>query len=91
MCFTVALIGSAVLAALWPPGIWVFAAVVGPYALANLAASLQVAVQRHDWRLVLVMPFTFGSLHVAYGLGSLVGLVWVITGWLLGRREVPAE
>ncbi len=90
LCFTLALVGSAVLAALWTPGVWVLAAVVVPYAVADLAASVQVAIGRNEWRLALIMPFIFASLHLAYGLGSLVGLLRVAAGWLVGgRRFVP--
>jgi succinoglycan biosynthesis protein ExoA len=49
--------------------------VLAPYLLANLAASLHVAIRQRDWRYVALMPVTFAGLHFAYGAGSMWGMV----------------
>lgn len=46
--------------------------VVGPYAVANLTASLWTA--RSEPRMLPLLPLAFATLHLAYGLGFLVGL-----------------
>jgi succinoglycan biosynthesis protein ExoA len=53
---------------------WLLAAVAGPYAIANLAASMGMAARlRRPWQGVL-MPIVFLSLHLSYGAGSISGL-----------------
>ena len=49
--------------------------VLGAYLLANIVASLRIAVVRKEIRWVVVMPVVFSLLHCSYGLGSLWGLV----------------
>jgi len=50
------------------------AAVVGPYLLANAAASCEVAGRlRRPWYLAM-MPIAFLSLHLSYGAGSVYGM-----------------
>jgi glycosyltransferase involved in cell wall biosynthesis len=46
--------------------------VLGPYALANLGASLWAA--RRVWKYLPFLPLAFGTLHLAYGTGFLWGL-----------------
>jgi hypothetical protein len=48
--------------------------------VANLGASVLTAGRR-DWRLLPLLPTTFALLHVAYGLGFLVGLVKFWNRW----------
>lgn len=76
-------------AALWPiSGAWPLLAVAGPYALANLAASLATAA-RDGWALLPRLPPAFALLHVAYGLGFLVGLMCFATRWGDGEGRTP--
>jgi succinoglycan biosynthesis protein ExoA len=58
---------------------WV-AAVLGPYAAANLAAS--VAAARRDVPALPALPLAFGAIHFGYGTGFLAGL-WK---WRRGLR-----
>jgi succinoglycan biosynthesis protein ExoA len=48
--------------------------VAGPYALANICASLWAA--RRDWRILFLLPLSYLILHLSYGAGFLWGL-WV--------------
>jgi glycosyltransferase involved in cell wall biosynthesis len=53
---------------------WPLAAVAGPYLIANLASSWDVAGRlRRPWY-IATMPIVFLSLHVSYGAGSVCGL-----------------
>jgi succinoglycan biosynthesis protein ExoA len=52
-------------------GLW--GMLVATYFLATLAASLAVA-HRRGWRLFPVLPATFATYHLSYGLGFLTGI-----------------
>ena len=62
------------LAAVFPGGFLVLAAVMLLYAAGNLSASLLLA-RRAGFRHLRVLPAVFATLHCSYGLGFLVGLV----------------
>ncbi|MFN0087377.1 MAG: glycosyltransferase family 2 protein [Blastocatellia bacterium] len=77
--FVSALLASALLSiflgGLWAPGL-----IVGSYALVNLAASAR-ASRGKGMRAFFLLPVIFATLHVAYGLGFLVGLVRFWNRW----------
>jgi hypothetical protein len=60
---------------------WPFVLAPGSYALANLAASVLIAVKRLDWPLFWLLPIAFAILHVSFGLGFLVGLLKFRNRW----------
>jgi hypothetical protein len=70
--FSGALLMAAAISPAWR-GISVSALAI--YAVATLAASMQVAVRKKSGRYLLLMPITFISLHYSYGLGSLWGAI----------------
>lgn len=59
-------------------GLLMLTGVIVPYTLLSAAASAQIAVRRGDPRYFLIMPLIFGGLHLAYGFGSLWGLVLLL-------------
>ncbi|MGH7568143.1 MAG: glycosyltransferase family 2 protein [Gemmatimonadales bacterium] len=61
-------------------GAWLLGIAAGSYAAANLAASLVVG-GKGSWRELLLLPAAFATLHLAYGLGFLVGLVRFWNRW----------
>ncbi|MBK9713260.1 MAG: glycosyltransferase family 2 protein [Kouleothrix sp.] len=69
--FVLSLLASLLLALLTRQPRWALI-VIGPYAIANGAASL--ATSRNDLRALPLMPLVFGTLHVAYGAGFLWGI-----------------
>ncbi|MBC7225266.1 MAG: hypothetical protein H5T59_13510 [Anaerolineae bacterium] len=69
--FVLGLFGSGLLALATRQPRWALA-VAGPYAVANLGASLWTA--RRDVRALPLLPLAFATLHLAYGLGFLWGL-----------------
>lgn len=78
--FVAALLGSALLAIFSVAGAWLLGLVAGAYALANFAASARVA-RGKGMRTLLILPIVFATLHVAYGLGFLVGLLRFWNRW----------
>jgi GT2 family glycosyltransferase len=54
--------------------LWFLLFILGPYFLLSLYFSLKIAIKEKNGKYILMMPFIFCSLHIAYGVGSLVGL-----------------
>jgi glycosyltransferase involved in cell wall biosynthesis len=48
------------------------------YIWVSLLFSLQVAAAEKNWRFLFIMPLAFGARHIAYGIGSLVGLFKIL-------------
>jgi cellulose synthase/poly-beta-1,6-N-acetylglucosamine synthase-like glycosyltransferase len=67
------------LGAIWR---WIYAVALGAYLMLALFFSAQQA-RRRGWRYFLVIPLVFLTMHVAWGLGFLVG-VW---HWWIWRRK----
>jgi glycosyltransferase involved in cell wall biosynthesis len=76
--FVSSLLGTAVLAFVAKPFLLLLLVIAIAYAVANLAASTQVAWRQGSPKFLLAMPWVFASLHVAYGLGSLYGVLKLI-------------
>ena len=80
--FVLSLIGSIVLSpfftisALWP----MF------YLLCATLASIQTA-RHHSWKYLLPLVGAFTTMHLAYGLGSLIGLIYFAKRWSDPRRQ----
>lgn len=51
---------------------------IWPYIPVSLLVSLQIAFAQKDWRLLFAMPLAFGARHIAYGIGSIIGLFKII-------------
>lgn len=89
MAFVLGLFGTLLAGVIDPRGWWLFAAIAGSYAVANLAASVSIAVERRDARYLLFMPWAFTALHVLYGIGAIAGLAQAVASrrfWLHFRR-----
>lgn len=68
----------------------------GLYLTASLTASLIVARRARRWRIFFSLPAVFATLHFAYGIGFMSGLVrfwnrWKIAGAQCGVGYEPAE
>jgi succinoglycan biosynthesis protein ExoA len=76
--FVMALLGTLGLSAF---GVfWPLASIAGSYLVANLAASLSIAV-RSGLRHLAVLPVVFAILHVSWGMGFLSGLLRFANRW----------
>ena len=62
-----------------PFSIWMLALVAGSYLIGSLGASL--AAGKGNWRLLPLLPVVFVTLHLAYGIGFLSGLVAFWNRW----------
>ena len=86
LVFVATLLVSTALAPVHPAFWWLLVALLGTYALANIVASLWVAIARKDFRYLTAMPTVFAIIHGGYGLGSLYGLVRALASPTLWRR-----
>lgn len=78
--FVSALVAS-LLAAPWSiAGRWALGGLLATYMAANLAASIMVAA-KGGWRMLPLLPVVFATLHVAYGVGFLGGLIRFWNRW----------
>jgi glycosyltransferase involved in cell wall biosynthesis len=75
LLFTVGLIGSALLAILFPVFLIFFLFIVLFYFLVNFYFSLKIAIGEKDFRYFFIMPIVFFARHFGYGLGSILGLI----------------
>lgn len=75
--FVASLVATLGLAVFRPVFVYVFLAIVGIYAAANLMASLHLAARKKDWEMALWLPLVFGVRHFAHGLGALYGALLV--------------
>ena len=57
---------------------WPFLLIIGLYFLCSVYFSTKITIKEIDLRYLFVMPIIFGSLHIGYGLGSLLGMLKVI-------------
>ena len=74
LMFVLALLVTAVAACFTVYGLYALAAIFGAYMLAALMADI-AACCRYGWNFVFVLPPLFLSVHLSYGVGTLVGLV----------------
>jgi glycosyltransferase involved in cell wall biosynthesis len=93
--FVMSLLVSLPLASFSSIGQWASRWAVGSYLFVNFSASILVA-WRKGWRLLPLMPLTFAILHLAYGLGFLVGLIrfwnrWSDTRELSNTLTAPSQ
>jgi glycosyltransferase involved in cell wall biosynthesis len=78
--FVAALLASLLLIPLSAVGTWLSALVAGSYVVANLGASL-VTLRKGAWRLLPLLPITFATIHLSWGLGVLAGLIRFWNCW----------
>jgi glycosyltransferase involved in cell wall biosynthesis len=58
--------------------IWIFLAILGSYAVANIGASAKMAVRKRKGELLLLLPGTFAGRHFAFGAGTSFGLLLLL-------------
>ncbi len=91
--FVASLLVSLLTAPFSPVGGSIFAFVACSYLLANLVASV-LSVREGQWRLLPFLPAAYATLHLAYGLGFLIGLLHFAGRWGdrgTGVRKVSVE
>ena len=90
LAFVVGVMGAVGIALLQPSLAAVPIAVAG----ACVLASARVAWRERDINYLLLLPWVFASLHVSYGLGSVAGVIRIVSspefwgrGWRWSRRR----
>jgi len=94
LAFVVGVMGAVGIALLQPSLAAVPIAVAGAYGAACVLASARVAWRERDINYLLLLPWVFASLHVSYGLGSVAGVIRIVSspefwgrGWRWSRRR----
>lgn len=72
LLFVLGLFGSAALSLVHHLFGWLFLAIAGGYAVANLGFSIAIAA-RNGWRYLPILPFVFACIHFSYGFGYFGG------------------
>lgn len=79
LAFLSSLIGWAALSVFSQIFLWLLLLTFGSYTLMNVYSSIKISAREKDFKYLLVMPLIFAALHISYGLGSLWGLLKVVT------------
>jgi GT2 family glycosyltransferase len=79
LAFISILIASLAASFFFPIFAWLFLSTLGLHCLINLYFSSKIALKKNDIRYLLLIPLTFLTLHISYGLGSLFGLLKAFT------------
>lgn len=69
---------------------WLFLFIFISYILTNFYFSTKIALKKGDWRYLFIMPVIFAALHIGYGLGSLWGVLRVITSRQFWRNRLKS-
>ena len=82
--FVLSLIGMPILSALWRPMLWLFLLELLAYAAIDLRFSLRLAKGIRDRAFLAAL---FPCFHIAYGWGSVLGILGVLSGRYNPRAE----
>jgi len=78
LAFVLSLLGSIALSVFSTIFLWSFFLILGVYFLSSVYFSISLSKKENDLKFLFIMPLIFGSLHIGYGLGSLLGILKVI-------------
>lgn len=78
LAFVSSLIISGILSLFFQIFFLPFLLIIGSYSTCNIYFSARMASKKKDIRYFFIMPAIYSSLHIAYGLGSLFGLMRVV-------------
>ena len=90
MLFVSALLFFLGLAPFSKTGLWIFGLIASSYIVANFAASISLA-RKNTWSSLLLLALAFAVLHLAYGLGFLVGLVMFWKHWWRDQGRIDND
>jgi len=78
LLFVLILISLIALSIFFPISLWLLLFIIASYILINFYFSCNITYKEKDLRYLILMPITFASIHLCYGLGSAWGLWKVI-------------
>lgn len=79
LAFVLALLSSLLLGFLFKPFFYLFLGIATLYLLALLLSSIKISIQEKDASFLVSLPVAFATRHLAYGLGSIVGIIKLLT------------
>jgi glycosyltransferase involved in cell wall biosynthesis len=86
VCFLILLIVLGIASLFESVFVWPFLVVLASYLVASLIACLVACYTKSAWKFLPVMPLVFGTYHLGYGYGFLLGVIR-----LLVQRRSPAS
>jgi len=75
LIFVFSLINFFILSFFWKVFFYLFVLIVIIYFFMNIFFSCKIAVNEKDWQYFFLSIFLFTTLHISYGLGSILGLI----------------
>lgn len=76
--FVVSIMIAVILSLFYPLFLFLLGSIFFLYAGINLLASLQIAIKQKNPLYLFTMPLIFATLHISYGIGSVVGLIKIL-------------
>ena len=59
---------------IWFPIFYLLLTVIGLYSIVNILATC-LECKKHGWKYIVVLPILFMSVHISYGIGTILGLI----------------
>lgn len=78
--FVLSLLGTGLLGIFFSIFFYLFIFIICLYLLVAVYFSVKTAIRERDIRFLFLLPITFATRHIGYGLGSIFGLVKLILG-----------
>lgn len=72
--FVLSLILSVLASIIWWPFIYLFLLILGLYLIVDIIASV-LECKKHGWKYIVALPILFISVHISYGVGTILGLI----------------
>ena len=88
LAFVLSLIGSLLLSIFSSIFLWLFLFIMGLYLLVSIYFSLRLAIREKNFRCLFITPIVFATRHIAYGFGSLYGLLKVLISREFWRNQL---
>ena len=82
--FVIALVLSLIGTFLWKPALNIFTSIIVLYFTLIFANTIYNAISRKKLSIIISLPLTFITIHFAYGIGFIVGLLYFI---ILGGKK----
>lgn len=89
LLFVVTLLAALLMMPIFPAARYLTGLILSLYAVAVITASI-ISARKSKWQLLLLLPIAFAILHLAYGLGFLLGLLKFWNRWGVGQSKVQS-
>ena len=89
LLFVVALLAALLIMPILPAARYFTGLILSLYGVAVITASI-LSARKSKWQLLPLLPIVFATLHLAYGLGFLFGLMKFWNRWGVGQSKVQS-